>query len=89
MYRTKRSERDAEDYASSLSSLEDELQSAKDEYENCIQFPDTFDLYGDQCESFRYDYNSKTDEYNSEIFNFNGEFNDLVKRVKNAISYCQ
>lgn len=84
----KRAAGDAEDYAYSLVTLEDELQSAKDEYENCNQDSDTDDYYDDECDSLRSDYSDKVDEYNSEASNFNNELEDLVRKVNNTINYC-
>ena len=84
--RIKREARDAESTASDLDSLEDDLEYERNEYEDCLQFPDVYDLYGDGCESQRSDYNWKVNEYNSKISDMDSDINNLIRRVKRALS---
>lgn len=86
--RTRRAAGDAESIASGLSNIQSELDSLKDDYERCRDYPDTLDLSDDGCSSQRYDFNSKVDEYNSRLSDLSSELDDLVRRVRNALGEC-
>lgn len=86
--RVSREAKNTEYIASELSSMQSELESLKDEYESCVQFPDIYDLMRDGCQSQLNDYNWKVDEYNSKVSELSNEFDTMVRKVKNSISYC-
>lgn len=62
--RVNRSARDASYAASDANSKADEL-------ENCLNDPDTYDLLGDGCRSYRSDYESSLDQLQSELDTLN------------------
>jgi len=79
--------RDVEEAASTAATAADEaadaqetLQQAKDDYNQCREYPEVYDLLEDGCssqreeyESAREIYNDAIDEYNSAIRSFSAE----------------
>jgi hypothetical protein len=86
--RVSRQARNAESEASDMQNLEYELDRKKSDYEDCLMFPDTFDLMDDGCENYRYDYNRKVNEYNNGLSEIQGEMETLIRRANTAISSC-
>lgn len=60
----RRGARDASDAAQNLASKSDELQ-------NCLKYPDTYDLTGDKCQSLQWDYDSALSNLESELSTVN------------------
>jgi conjugal transfer/entry exclusion protein len=67
--------------ANSTSYIASDLQRLKSNYENCIQYPDTYDLMNDGCESQRADYEYKLSDLDNEM-------NGLMRNVKGSLSSC-
>jgi hypothetical protein len=86
--KAQREARDASDHASTLDTLVGDLDSAKEDYESCVQDPGTNDDDGDGCESKKYDYNTYVEEYSSVQSEFNSEFDKLTERLKDLINHC-
>jgi len=86
--RVSRQAREAENLASNMQNMEYELERKKSDYENCLMFPDLYDLLDDGCENDRYDYNRKVNEYNNGLSEMQGEMEALISRANNAISSC-
>ena len=67
--------------ASDASDAAKDVNSKADEYENCKQFPDTFDLMRDNCESVASDYESA-------VNNLNSDLSTVDSRISSANSSC-
>jgi hypothetical protein len=78
----------AADAARAVSEAKDELDDAKQEYRNCVQFPDIYDLMEDGCQSRRFDYQMALDTYNSAIDEFNTEMRGVVASFKGLRASC-
>ena len=48
-----------------LSDKEDDLSNKKNDLYNCLNSPSIYDLLGDKCESYRWDYDSAKRDYDS------------------------
>lgn len=57
------------------------LDRLNNDYVNCLQYPSTYDLMNDNCESYSSEYNIKLSEFDSEM-------NELLRKVKNSLSAC-
>ena len=86
--RVQRHARNAKDVASDLDSLNSELEMLRNEYEDCVQFPEIYDLLQDGCSSQVDDYNWKVNEYNSRLSDLQSVMDSLIRRVRNSQSYC-
>ncbi len=58
-----------------------DLDRLNNNYVNCLQYPSTYDLMNDNCESYRSDYNRKLSEFDSEM-------NELLRKLKNSLFTC-
>lgn len=58
-----------------------QVESEKDELENCLNDPDTYDLMGDRCQSYRWDYNSARGNLESEL-------NTVESRIRSVQWSC-
>lgn len=72
--RLRRAARDATDAAN-------EVKSKAEDFENCKQYPDTYDLMRDRCRSKAYDYQSAASTLESEL-------NTVNSRVRSVSSSC-
>ena len=72
--RVQRAARDAS-YAAS------DVQSKADELESCVDYPDTYDLLGDGCRSYR-------SEYESAVSNLESELGTLNRRLRSVQYSC-
>lgn len=67
--------------ADDASDIASDLESLKSDYEDCIEYPDTYDLMDDGCESQRADYEYKLSDLDNEM-------NDLMRNVKGSLNSC-
>lgn len=72
--RLRRATRDASDAAQ-------QVESEKDELENCLHYPDIYDLMEDGCQSSRWDYNSARSNLESEL-------NTVESRIRSVQWSC-
>lgn len=70
-----------ESVADDASDIASDLESLKNDYEDCLQYPDTYDLMDDGCESQRADYEYKLSELDDEM-------NNLMRNVRGSLSSC-
>ena len=85
----------AEDEEQELEDAEDELESAKDELNNCLTFPDIYDLLDDGCQSYRWDvssaysdYEYANNDYGYAINNLISELDTLAYKIRSMESSC-
>jgi hypothetical protein len=72
--RTRRASSDASDAA-------DDVKSKQDDFEECKNDPQTYDLLGDHCHSLRSDYQSAVNDYQNKM-------DDLDSRLRDVQSSC-
>ena len=65
--RLRRAARDASEAAERAESARQEFEDKKDDLENCVNYPDIYDLMQDQCQSIRWDYESALSNLESEL----------------------
>lgn len=82
--------------ASELSSAADDaadarkkLDRAKEEYENCLRFPDTFDIYDDDCQTLRDEYNRAVRKYNNAVGEVQAAYEGVVHAVESVQTACK
>ena len=73
---------DAADNAETANSAKDEFESAKDELEDCLTYPDMYDLYGDNCQTQRWDYDSALSDYETDL----REYESALSTLKYSLS---
>jgi hypothetical protein len=86
--RLRRAARDASDAAQQVESAKEELESNKDELENCINYPQMYDLMRDRCQSKRWDYDSALSNYKSQLSNLENELNTVESRIRSVQWSC-
>lgn len=86
--RLRRVARDASDTAQQIESAKQNLDSEKGELENCLNYPDSYDMMDDRCQSQRWDYDSARDNYKSQISNLEGELNTVQSRIRSVQWSC-
>ena len=72
-----------------LDSKKDELNSKKDELEDCLTYPDMYDLYGDNCQTLRWDYDSALSDYKSALSDYEsalGDYETALRDYESALS---
>lgn len=74
--------------ASQLGVLADELQSLKDDYDECVRWPEMYDYANDGCAGPRADYDDQVDEYDSKLSEWSRRFEALLNHVETATGYC-
>ena len=76
----KRDSCDAADYAETANSRKNDLDSAKDDLEDCLSDPDTYDYYGDKCQTQRWDYDSALSDYQSALSDYQSALSDSTNQ---------
>ena len=87
--RLRRAVRDASDAAEEAESARQEFESKKEELENCIHFPDIYDLMQDKCQSLRWDYESARSNYESALNNLEDELDTVARRIRSVEWSCE
>ena len=86
--RLRRASRDASDAAESAESSKQEFEDKKEELQNCINYPDIYDLMQDQCQSLRWDYESAKSDYESALSDLESELSTVESRVRSVEWSC-
>ena len=86
--RAQRAARDASGAAEEAESTKGNFESAKDELQSCLTFPDIYDLMGDQCQSYRWDYESARSSYESALSNLESELDTVDRRLRSVEWSC-
>ncbi len=82
--------RDAEWAAEEASSKQQDLETAKSDYENCASFPDVYDLWGDRCATYYSNYQSALDDYQgalSEMLSQMASVEQGIRRISLSCDY--
>ena len=87
--RLRRGARDAADAAEQAENARQEFESKKDDLQNCIDFPDTYDLMQDNCQSAKWDYESAKSNYRSALNNLEMELDTVIRRFRSIGSSCE
>jgi hypothetical protein len=85
----RRASRDAADAAEQAESARQEFESKKDELQNCIDFPEIYDLLQDYCQSARWDYESAKSDYRSALSNLEVELDTVISRFRSLGWSCE
>jgi len=73
---------------SAMAPMEEELESLQEEYDNCVQYPEKYDLNKDGCEMLREEYNQKQDVYDTAYSDFNNQLDELNSSVSSLLGKC-
>ena len=84
----RRAARDASDEADTAESAEWDFEQARDDLQNCVNFPDVYDLLEDGCQSKRWDYESAQSEYESAVSGLEYELSSLARKIRAAENSC-
>lgn len=79
----------ANQYVSSMRTLEENFVSSKVEYDNCIENPDQYSSEGVPCQDQKNDYEEARDMYEADFSDFKNELQNLDAGVKSALEKCQ
>lgn len=79
---------DASDAAEQVSQAADELETKRQEWQDCRAFPEVHDLLRDGCQSQRSDYESARDEYESAKSTLESELDDVDSAIRSASASC-
>jgi len=86
--RLRRASRDASEAAERAESAKQEFEDKRDELQNCINYPDIYDLMQDQCQSLRWDYESAKSDYESALSDLESELSTVESRIRSVESSC-
>jgi len=86
--RLRRASRDASEAAERAESAKQEFEDKKDELQNCVDYPDIYDLMKDQCESLRWDYESAKSDYESALSDLESELSTVGSRIRSVEWSC-
>lgn len=88
MERLGRAVKNATYAAEEAGSNHEELADAKEELQNCLDFPEIYDLLEDGCRSPRWDYDSALSSYRSAESSFEGELETVRSRFRSMQTSC-
>jgi DNA repair exonuclease SbcCD ATPase subunit len=86
--RLKRASRDASEAAEEAESAKQEFEDKKEELQNCINYPDIYDLMQDNCQSLRWDYESAKSDYESALSDLESELSTVESRIRSVEWSC-
>ena len=86
--RLSRHARDAELSASNLAQLESALTMEKDNLQQCLNYPEMYDLLEDGCSNKRSSVNLKVAEYNNALQTLDLDIQPMLARLKSILLYC-
>jgi hypothetical protein len=86
--RLRRAARDAADCAETAQSKKSDLESKKQDLENCLSYPKMYDYARNNCQSQRWDYDSALREYQSAVDSVSSELDTVNSRIKSASWAC-
>lgn len=79
---------DASDAAEQVHQAADELETKRQEWQDCRAFPAIHDLMRDGCRSQRSDYESARDEFESAKSNLESELDDVDSAIRSTSLAC-
>ena len=80
---------DASDAAESAERARRDYEDKKEELEHCLRFPDVYDLLRDRCRSYRWDFESARDDYQSKLRHLQSELSDVDSKVGSVSISCR
>lgn len=80
---------EASDAAEQVHQAADELETKRQEWQDCRAFPDIHDLLRNGCRSQRSDYQSARDEYESAKGNLESELDSVDSAIGSASASCE
>jgi len=86
--RLRRAAADASEAAEHVQEYKEELESKKRELEDCLSYPDSYDVMHDRCQSIRWDYESALSDYKSSLSDLESELNTLESRLRSVQWSC-
>jgi DNA repair exonuclease SbcCD ATPase subunit len=86
--RLRRAARDALEAAERAESARQEFEDKRDELQNCINYPDIYDLMQDQCQSLRWEYESAKSDYESALSELESELSTVESRIRSVEWSC-
>jgi hypothetical protein len=86
--RLRRAARHASEAAEEAASAKEEVENKKDELQNCLNWPDTFDLMDDNCQNLRWDYDSALSDYRYKLSNLESELSTVESRIRSVQWSC-
>ena len=86
--RLRRASRDASEAAERTESAKQEFEDKREELQNCVNYPDIYDLMRDQCQSVRWDYESAKSEYESALSDLESELSTVEHRIRSVEWSC-
>ena len=86
--RLRRASRDASEAVERAESARQEFEDKREELQNCINYPDIYDLMQDQCQSLRWDYESAKSDYESALYNLQSELSAVESRIRSVEWSC-
>lgn len=86
--RLRRASRDASEAAERAESAKQEFEDKREDLQNCINYPDIYDLMQDQCQSLRWDYGSAKSDYESALSDLESELSTVESRIRSVEWSC-
>jgi DNA repair exonuclease SbcCD ATPase subunit len=86
--RLRRRASDASDKASEVESASSDLQSKKDEYEQCRSYPRIYDIYRDRCRSLADEYETARSNFESEKSDLESALDDVDSALRSVSGSC-
>ena len=79
---------DASDKAREVDSKRSEFERKREELRTCVQFPESFDLMRDRCQSLRSAAESAQRNYRSELTSLGSALDDVDRKIRSVNSSC-
>ncbi len=79
---------DASTAANSVTTAQRQFDEAKEELENCLRYPQIYDLLRDRCQSKRWDYDSALSDLRSRLSSLQSELSDVESKARSVSSSC-
>ena len=86
--RLRHASRDASEAAERAESAKQEFEDKREDLQNCINYPDIYDLMQDQCQSLRWDYESAKNDYESALYDLQSELSTVESRIRSVEWSC-
>ena len=86
--RLQRASRNASYEAEQAASAQRNYENDRDELQNCLNFPEIYDLLDDGCQSQRWEYESSRSEYESALSSLGYELETVASRIRAVERSC-
>jgi hypothetical protein len=86
--RLRRRASDASDAASTVRDMADDLRQKRDELQQCLSYPQAFDLLQDNCQSLRWEYENARSSYESAMSDLEGNLDDISSTLRSIEYSC-